>query len=54
MSNFINSQTNQEVTICIIEPTTGSDCINDVLQIEHDQTVSLDDEYNWVADSDIY
>lgn len=52
MSNFINSQTNQEVTICIIEPTTGSDCINDVLQIEHDQTVSLDDEYNWVADSD--
>ena len=52
MSNFINSQTNQEITIAIIDPTTGADCINDLLQIEHDQNISLDDEYNWVADSD--
>ncbi|MGP5531208.1 hypothetical protein ACTXMK_05310 [Psychrobacter celer] len=52
MSNFINTQTNEEVSISIIDPATGTDCINDLLQIEHDQTVSLDDEYNWVADTD--
>lgn len=52
MSNFINAQTNESVTIQIIDPATGTDCINDLLQIEHDQTASLDDEYNWVADSD--
>lgn len=52
MSNFINRQTNQEITIAIIDPSTGADCINDLLQIEHDQNISLDDECNWVADSD--
>lgn len=51
MSNFINTQTNEEVSISIIDPATGADCINDLLQIEHDQNVSRDDG-DWSADAD--
>lgn len=52
MSNFTNSQTNETVVITVIDPATSVDCINDLLQIEYDQNISLDDECNWVADSD--
>ena len=52
MTNFISNKTNEVITISIIDPTTGADCINDLLRIEHDQAVSLDDECAWVADSD--
>lgn len=52
MSKFINSQNNEVVTITVIDPTTGADCINDLLQVEYDLNVSLNDECDWVADSE--
>jgi len=52
MANFIDNKTNETINISVTDPATGADCINDLLQIEHDQTMSLDEEYNWVADSD--
>ena len=52
MTNFTSNQTNETINISVIDPATGADCINDLLQIEHDQIISLDADFNWVADSD--
>jgi len=52
MTNFTNNQTNETINISVIDPATGANCINDLFQIENDQTVSLDGEFDWVADSD--
>ena len=52
MTNFTSNQTNETINISVIDPATGADCINDLLQIEHDQIISLDADFNWVADND--
>ena len=50
MTNFTNNQTNETINISVIDPATGADCINDLLQIEHDQIISLDaDSIGWLT-----
>lgn len=48
---FINTTTNETLSITIVDPKTGVDMIADLLQPGYDQNLELDDEGDYQGDA---